>query len=143
MLRPCLVCGVPSEGSRCPEHTAERGRGRQRASFRQRGYGAAWDRLSKRARRLQPWCNTCGATERLQADHLPTAWERAEQGKPLRLTDVQVLCEPCHAQLGSSRPGTTRAIAHTRGETPSDTPFVPSGEAKSRLLTSNIEHGEV
>ena len=59
-LRPCLDCGEPTALTRRPEH---------------RGYDAEWDRLSRRARRLQPWCSDCGSTEDLQADHLPSAWD--------------------------------------------------------------------
>jgi len=76
-LRPCLDCGEPTALTRCPEH---------------RGYDAEWDRLSRRARRLQPWCSDCGSTEDLQADHLPSAWERRAQRKPLRLKDIEVVC---------------------------------------------------
>ncbi len=64
-LRPCLTCGLPSAGPRCPEHTTD-----PKGTPEARGYNAAWRKLSKRARRLQPWCE-CGAVDDLQLDHLP------------------------------------------------------------------------
>lgn len=92
-LRPCVVCGEPATGTRCSEH---------------RGYGSyAWTRLSKRARRLQPWCSDCGSTEDLQCDHSPQAWERAAQRKPLRLKDIDVVCGACNRARGSARPDQT------------------------------------
>ena len=56
MLR--ALNGQPTAGTRCPEH---------------RGYDRRWRVLSERARKLQPWCSDCGATEDLQADHSPEA----------------------------------------------------------------------
>jgi len=91
-LRPCLDCGEPTALTRRPEH---------------RGYDAEWDRLSRRARRLQPWRSDCGSTEDLQADHLPSAWERRAQRKPLRLKDIEVVCGECNRARGSSRPEST------------------------------------
>lgn len=89
--RPCIDCGTPSAMTRCPEH---------------RGYNSEWDRLSRRARKLQPWCSDCGATENLQCDHSPEAWARKAAGKPIRLRDVDVVCGPCNVERGQARPDT-------------------------------------
>lgn len=116
--RPCLVCGEPGPGSWCPEHAPTRARARRpptKLPFRQAGYDGAWDRLSARARRLQPFCLDCGSTRDLQADHLPSAWHRAERGLPLRLSDVEVLCAGCNVRRGSSRPGSERYEAWVSG----------------------------
>lgn len=115
MFRVCAEHGCQeissSEESRwCEAHTrAEKTSRRRPRTFRESGYDAAWDRLSKRARALQPWCSDCGTKERLTADHLPSAWERKEKGLPLRLVDVDVVCGPCNTRRGSSRPGAARA----------------------------------
>lgn len=119
LLKPCLDCGDLSPESRCEQHAAERARitGRQhersrsRLNPRERGYDAAWVALSKRARRMQPWCSDCSGTEDLSADHLPSAWERKAQGKPIRLCDVDVVCNGCNTRRDSSRPGTVRATS--------------------------------
>lgn len=106
-LRPCLTCGTPSDGPRCDDHTVD-----TKVDARTRGYGTSWDKLSRRARRLQPWCTDCGSTERLELDHLPTAWQRQAAGKPLRLgIDTEVVCNVCNVRRGSSRPGATRGDA--------------------------------
>lgn len=98
--RPCLGCGVPSVGSRCADCAlrlkAERpypsGKRLSNASASARGYDAAWQRLSKRARNLQPWCSDCGCPDDLTADHL--VW-------PARtLSDVEVVCRPCNSARG-------------------------------------------
>ena len=71
--------------------------------LRARGYDTAWDKLSKRARRLQLCCVDCGSTEELQADHLPSAWQRQAAGKAIRLADIEVVCNLCNVCRGSSR----------------------------------------
>lgn len=133
MLSPCLVCGEPTAGTRCAEHTADRDRTRVRGDFRQRYGGAAWDRLSQRARRLQGFCTDCGTTEQLGCDHLPSAWERLAARKPVRLVDVDVVCAACNNRRGSSRPGSDRARRvglTTGGIPPPRTTSVPSGGAE-------------
>lgn len=107
LLKPCLDCGEPSEGRRC-EACAPSASSLRKTSPRERGYDAGWDRLSRTARRLQPWCSDCGTDEHLTADHLPRAWERKAAGLPLRLEDVEVVCNDCNVARGSSRPGSQR-----------------------------------
>ena len=99
-LRPCLDCGTPADGPRCDEHTVD-----TKASATDRGYDWAWAKLSRRARKLQPWCLDCGATEDLQADHSPEAWQRKESGKAIRLVDIDVVCGPCNRRRGAARGG--------------------------------------
>ena len=104
-LRPCLTCGLPSAGPRCTEHTTT-----AKGTARQRGYDTAWDRLSKRARKLQPFCEVCGSTEDLQTDHSPEAWARHAAGKPVRLKDVRVLCGLHNRAAGAARGPRARGV---------------------------------
>lgn len=69
----------------------------------QRGYGYNWQQLSKRARRLQPFCTDCGATEDLTADHTEQAWQRYDAGKTVRLKDIDVVCRGCNSERGKAR----------------------------------------
>lgn len=100
--RPCIRCGDPiPTGSHCPacappDHPQ---------TAHQRGYDAAWNRLSRKARRLQPWCTDCGTTRDLQTDHTPEAWRRHNAGLPVRLADVEVVCGPCNRSRGAARQG--------------------------------------
>lgn len=114
-LRPCLDCGIPADGPRCTEHTID-----TKAPAGARGYDGAWKRLSKRARKLQPFCLECGSTEDLQTDHTPEAWQRRAAGKPIRLEDVQVLCGPCNRAAGAARGHTA-----TRGQSPTASAIDP------------------
>ena len=89
-LRPCIQCGEPSPGTRCSPC---------------RGYDSQWERLSKKARRMQSWCTDCRSTENLQLDHLPSAWERKAKGLRIRLgIDAEVVCGPCNTARGQARP---------------------------------------
>lgn len=126
-LSPCLSCGQPADGSRCPEHALE-----AKGSTTARGYDAAWHRLSKRARRLQPWCIDCGTTENLQADHSPQAWQRKAEGKPIRLQDIAIRCRPCNIAAGAAR-----GNAVTRGDTPPSTTLRPRPRQSSRFTSES------
>lgn len=118
-MRPCLGAGCDelTDERRCPDHqeAAQRTVSVLRGTSRERGYDAAWTRLSARARRLQPFCSDCGTAEHLTADHLPSAWARKAAGLSLRLVDVDVVCGECNVRRGSSRPGTERAGLDPRG----------------------------
>lgn len=103
-LSPCLTCGEPSEGGRCDEHARKSS---PKVSAAQRGYDAAWNRLSAKARRLQPFCTDCGATEDLQADHSEEAWARKARGQRIRLRDIDVTCGRCNRRRGAARPRQT------------------------------------
>jgi 5-methylcytosine-specific restriction enzyme A len=106
-LRPCIECGEPTEVERCDEHRLRNadkpGRGKHNRTAEERGYDYAWRKLSQRARRLQPFCSDCGATDDLQTDHSAEAWKRKAAGKPIRLRDVDVVCGPCNRKRGAAR----------------------------------------
>lgn len=138
-LRPCIECGEPADGPRCPEHVRPSS---PKVPAAERGYDAAWTRLSARARKLQPFCTDCGATEDLQADHTPEAWARKAAGKAIRLKDIDVLCGPCNRRRGAARPQQTpggsqqtRPHARIRGMTPPRRVSDPRPQAKSALHT--------
>lgn len=110
----CSECGAVyerhSSSSRCDECRPPRERTvalvmreRNRPQHRGAGYGAVWDRLSKRARKLQPFCSDCGRTDDLTADHSPEAWARQQAGKAIRLEDIDVVCRRCNSERGPAR----------------------------------------
>lgn len=118
MRKPCLSCNeLTDQGSRCETCQAAVNRMSRRGqvtktdnrSAAARGYDWQWDKLSARARKLQPFCSHCGSKEDLQADHKPVAWERKERGLTVRLQDIQVLCGRCNRAAGAARPGSARA----------------------------------
>lgn len=102
--RPCTVCGEPHHGAgRCPDCARAADARRPRASATARGYNARWERLSAKARRLQPFCTDCGTREDLTCDHSPEAWDRIARGLAVRLRDVDVVCRGCNARRGAAR----------------------------------------
>jgi 5-methylcytosine-specific restriction protein A len=74
VARPCLDCQRPTRnGSRCPEHAAEREqrRDRRRGTAAQRGYGAAWQRVSRQILERDGYvCQLCGRPGATTADHV-------------------------------------------------------------------------
>lgn len=107
--KPCIVCGDPD----CVTHVYGAGprKGIRRPEDRNaRGYDAAWARLSRAARRAQPFCSDCGVRadqlgpdEYLTTDHTPEAWRRRERGQRIRLRDVDVVCMDCNIKRGAAR----------------------------------------
>lgn len=125
-LRPCLVCGEPASRPRCTEHTID-----TKPAASARGYDGHWTALSKRARRLQPFCSDCGSTEDLQADHTPEAWRRKASGKAIRLRDIAVVCGPCNRARGAARGGQM-----TRGGDPYPAATTPRARQSLRVRSS-------
>lgn len=122
-MRPCLDCGTPTEGTRCPEHTQAK---THDLSATARGYDARWQRLSTRARRLQPWCLDCGTTDDLTGDHL--------QWPATKLEHVAVVCRACNTRRGAARGERATWGAGARRTAPR-----PPGKASSRILTEGIQ----
>lgn len=109
-MKFCLSCGDLSQNSYCDEHLLEvrKAQRPKKASSTARGYGSRWARLSRKARTLSPFCEDCGATTDLQADHTPEAWERYYAGKVIRLQDISVVCGPCNRARGQARPDSAK-----------------------------------
>lgn len=140
----CAWCGAPftprpDGGSRCegcaPVRERQPGK-RYRGTATERGYDARWDRLSKRARQLQPFCLDCGSSSDLTADHTPAAWKRVEDGKSIRLSDVDVVCRECNGKRGAARgervgDGRRREVSDDRAA--ADRKPGGSGHSKKRL----------
>lgn len=120
LLKACSDCGELTDRARC---AACRPRD-PRPSGTQRGYDSAWQRLSKRARRLQPFCSDCGTTEDLTVDHTPAAWAAHEAGREITLDMVEVVCRADNSRRGAARGPSTRGSAPLRPE------VSPSGKAK-------------
>lgn len=140
--RPCIDCGTPTATTRCEDCQRQRWTqtNQRRGTFRQRGYGTTWDKLSRRARRLQPFCTDCETTQDLQLDHLPEAWRRKAEGKPIRLADVAVVCGPCNRKRGAARGDNVRADP---GEEPHRKGFGVLGLGKMSVTDNDCQQQEV
>ena len=127
--KTCIECGEPSEKARC----------RRSIGPRIHAIGKPEDTTGSGINSVaEPdacnrFCSDCGTVEDLESDHLPTAWERKAQGKPLRLADVDVVCGACNRKRGSARPG------HTRGRDPSGPVQAPAAKAKFQLHTGGAK----
>lgn len=125
LLKACADCGDLTTRARCtacrpPDHELSASR---------RGYDSAWVRLSRRARRLQPWCIDCGTSSDLTVDHSVEAWLAHKAGREITLDMVEVVCRACNTRRGRARP--------TPGDPPRDG-LRPSGKAKFVSLTETV-----
>lgn len=106
----CPTCGIafdpPDNRAECkscrPRDDGTRDRF-IRGTRHERGYNSRWSRLSKQARKLQPFCSDCGRTDHLTADHSVEAWKRHDAGLPIRLKDIDVVCQWCNTDRGAAR----------------------------------------
>lgn len=130
-LKACATCGELTTSTYCEDHTRRDTRNARRDTGT-----AAWINLSRRARRLQPFCALCGTTESLAADHSPRAWARTNRRLTIRLCDITVLCTLCNNQAGSSQPGSDRYTnwQHNDGN-------ITSTEPDQTLTTDRATHG--
>ena len=93
---PCARCGtLTRRKSFCPRCGA--GVGVKRSAAR-RGYDATWQRLSRMAIALQPWCSQCGSKEDLTGDHITAL---ANGNRRPTLDGIQVLCRSCNSRKGA------------------------------------------
>lgn len=117
-MKPCIVCGIPGEDTRCQEHALKKEVRRDRVTRQNR---ARWKNLSARLRRLQPWCSWCLTGSDLTVDHIIPL---EHGGDPYALTNLQVLCRSCN-----------RAKGLTRGDAPAGVASPTPGKSQSPLHT--------
>ena len=100
MLKSCIDCGMPCEGSRCPDHQLPARPRPNKQSRAARGYGVEWQKLSKQLRARQPWCEMCGTSgARLTVDHIVPQ----SLGGDNNLRNLRVLCVDCHNRFGATK----------------------------------------
>lgn len=104
MTKPCIICGEPGSQSRCPDHRL--------ADTRPNGHvhtnPARWKNLSKRLRKDSPFCETCGAVEQLQLDHIIPLSAAPEL--TYTAENCRVLCKTCNGRRQANWT-TTEALA--------------------------------
>ena len=93
---PCLYCGVISRGSVCRQCKAAIESKDIKRQERHRAYDYEWQKLSRLARKIQPWCSRCGTNKYLTADHILSL---ANGGSNI-LENIMILCRKCNSSKG-------------------------------------------
>ncbi|ULN33620.1 HNH endonuclease [Mycolicibacterium smegmatis] len=68
--------------------------------------------MSKRLRRLSPFCENCGSTTGLSADHIVPASERPDL--VYEMANLRVLCMNCNRRRGNNCTPKERAMVEQR-----------------------------
>lgn len=94
-LRPCLDCGIPTDGARCPAHARVKEQARKAprlAADNDPTYRAyrAW------VRRVRPPCHLCGLSGADSVDHIVAL----AAGGPNVLSNFQPAHRACNARKG-------------------------------------------
>jgi 5-methylcytosine-specific restriction endonuclease McrA len=93
-LRPCPGCGILVRDSRCKQCARlQQARNPRR---RHNQYDYEWQKMSRLARALQPWCTKCLSTQDLTADHILSI----KNGGLNTLDNISVLCRKCNSSKG-------------------------------------------
>lgn len=119
MPRPCLVCGEPSAESRCPDHRVHKTHTGRHAVHTNT---TRWKKLSRKLRRMQPFCSTCGARDDLTVDHKVPLTERPDLAYDL--ANLDVLCRSCNSAKDAHLGGWAKAAGQP-----------PEGKAQRPLHT--------
>lgn len=121
-MKPCIVCGEPSQDTRCAEHPKKRIREQSRDRVT-RANRAAWKNLSARLRKLQPWCLVpgCPSTD-LTVDHIVPL---SEGGEPYAVDNLRVLCRR-HNALRTRGDGVVDDLLRSAGQPQSQMRMVPN-----------------
>jgi 5-methylcytosine-specific restriction enzyme A len=93
---PCLYCGVISRGSVCRQCKAAIESKDIKRQERHRAYDYEWQKLSRLARKIQPWCSRCGTNKDLTADHILSL----ENGGSNIIENIMILCRKCNSSKG-------------------------------------------
>lgn len=93
---PCLYCGVISRGSMCRDCSNAIAARDPKRKERNKQYDHEWNKLSRLARQIQPWCSRCGSNMDLTADHILSL---ANGGSNI-LENIMVLCRKCNSSKG-------------------------------------------
>lgn len=158
MNKPCIKCGEPSPGTHCPGC-----RPTDTRTTRDRKNNAQWKNLSKRLRRLSPFCEFCGATEQLSVDHILPVSDYPEL--TYATENCRVLCKQCNGKRGNKftateahtvltrlqdalrarptksgrdRVNVAQKAALTRGEAPNAPSLLPGGKAQRAMKTTMV-----
>jgi 5-methylcytosine-specific restriction endonuclease McrA len=94
--RPCVDCNTLTRSARCIR--CKRLKERVRPTPSQRGYGYAWQKLSKEFRTAHPYCFKCGTTKDLTTDHIISK----KNGGLSVWSNLQTLCRVHNSEKGSA-----------------------------------------
>ncbi len=129
--QPCMDCGAPADGTRCPRHTAQhtQQKNRLQTTRRQggRGYGPGWKQRAALVRATATLCHICGQPARpndpWQADHIIPVQHGGTNGP------VAAAHRSCNIAKGNrtrhEQPNTTQS-RNTGGRRTTRTPNAPT-----------------
>lgn len=150
LLKPCIMCGELSTRSRCPDHRLDDHP--NRSTHHAHANTARWKQLSKKARKLAPFCETCGTRDDLTTDHIIPIDE--DPDLTYAIENLRVLCRTCNGRRGNNVTDTERQAVRQRiadnrsrrarhqrqladqGGRASDLRFPPEGKAQRAMNTT-------
>src|SRR5699024_11049973 len=100
LMQPCVECGDLSVKNRCEAHqlpSTPKDRGRHVAYANR----SRWKSLSRRLRRMSPFCEMCGAKDDLTVDHIVRVTDRPEW--TYEIDNLRVLCRRCNSRISGVR----------------------------------------
>lgn len=150
LMQPCVTCGDLSMKNRCEAHqlpSAPKNRSKHVAHANR----SRWKNLSRRLRKMSPFCEMCGAKDDLTVDHIVRVTDRPEW--TYEVDNCRVLCRRCNGGISmqSASPEVEKEIeekirvrrARKGGGTPQkDAPPRPRVKAQFPLVSDSTTEEE-
>lgn len=98
LMQPCVECGDLSMKNRCEAHqlpSAPKNRDNHVAYANR----SRWKNLSRRLRKMSPFCEMCGAKDDLTVDHIVRVTDRPEW--TFAVDNLRVLCRRCNGGISN------------------------------------------
>jgi len=101
-LKPCLTCGKPTPGRRCPVHESQRNRARDAARGSRDDRGLGWDYRHERDRLVaQAGLTNCPRCDRPITKANPITAEHGRARAHGGETITGLICQICNSSLGA------------------------------------------
>ena len=152
LMQPCVQCGEISDRNRCEQHLLP---STQKDRTKHVAYAnrSRWKNLSRRLRKMSPFCEMCGAKDDLTVDHIVRVTDRPEW--TYEVDNCRVLCRRCNGGISmqSARPEAEKEIEEKirvrrarkgGGTPPTDVPPRPRVKAflPSHIVRQEVDNGD-
>ena len=150
LMQPCVECGDLSNRNRCEAHQLPSAP-KNRTNHVAYANRSRWKNLSRRLRRMSPFCEMCGTKDDLTVDHIVRVTDRPEW--TYEVDNLRVLCRTHNSSISmqSASPEVELEVeekirvrrARKGGGTPqTDTPPRPRVKAQFPLVSDSTTEGE-
>ena len=98
LMQPCVQCGEISDRNRCEQHRPQHAP-KDRTKHVAHQNRSRWANLSRRLRKMSPFCELCGTSSDLTVDHIIRVTDRPEW--TYEVDNLRVLCRTHNSSIST------------------------------------------